>query len=185
MRIISGIHKGRQLTAPKTLPVRPTTDYAKSGLFNMLASRYNFKKLKVVDLFAGTGSITYEFLSRGCEHLVAVDNHPACIKFINSTLELLQAPKSIMAIQSDALTWLKKTDRTFDIIFADAPFDQTPAESLAEIVFERNLLNKNGVLIIEHGSANNLSPLKNYIETRKYSQVSFSFFKNEADTDIT
>jgi 16S rRNA (guanine966-N2)-methyltransferase len=88
----------------------------------MLASRYNFKKLKVVDLFAGTGSITYEFLSRGCEHLVAVDNHPACIKFINSTLELLQAPKSIMAIQSDALTWLKKTDRTFDIIFADAPF---------------------------------------------------------------
>ncbi len=184
MRIISGKFKGRQIKAPASLPVRPTTDYAKSGLFNILASRYNIKILEVADLFAGTGSITYELLSRGCEKIVAVDHHPSCIKFIRNTLDLLEANRNITAVQADALQWLKNTPLNFDLIFADAPFDQTPAEQLVEIVFQRNLLKKNGVLIIEHASSLALNGLPYFRECRKYSQVSFSFFRAETASDV-
>lgn len=185
MRIISGIHRSRQITAPKNLPVRPTTDFAKSGLFNILASRYNFKRLEVADLFSGTGSLTYEFLSRGCEKVIAVDKNPGCIRFIQQTLVLLKAGSGIQAIQSDALNWLARTSGTYDIIIADAPFAETPAESLINAVADRKLLKKKGLLIIEHANSNDLSTLPYYEETRKYGNVAFSFFRieNDAKTD--
>ncbi|MBL7922853.1 MAG: RsmD family RNA methyltransferase [Bacteroidia bacterium] len=184
MRIISGLHRGRHIQAPKNLPVRPTTDYAKSGLFNILAHRYAFKKLRVADLFAGTGSITYEFLSRGCENITAVDKHPGCVRFIRDTLHLLGAGTGVQAIQADALTWLKRHPGTFDIILADAPFAETPANELTDIVLGRDLLAKNGVLIIEHARHSDLSSLPGFSEMRQYSNVCFSFFKKEVPADV-
>lgn len=175
MRIISGIYGGRQLQAPKSLPVRPTTDYAKSGLFSILQHRYNFKKLEVADLFAGTGSLTYEFLSRGCPSVVAVDKHPGCIKFIRETFEKFGMTGG-SAITADALKFLKNRISPFDIIIADAPFADTPAEALSAAVTEGRLLKKNGVLIIEHQTKNSLSEVPGFLETRKYGNVSFSFF---------
>lgn len=177
MRIISGTHRGKQINIPKDLPVRPTTDYAKSGLFNILAHRFNLKNLSVVDLYAGTGSLSYEFISRGCTNVIAVDKDPACIRFIKQSFELLDQTKKSKAIQSDAIKWLSNQPGKFDIIIADAPFEETPAEELSNIVINGRLLNKNGVLIIEHASKNKLDAIEGYVDTRKYGNVSFSFFQ--------
>ena len=177
MRIISGTHRGKQLNVPKDLVVRPTTDYAKSGLFNILSHRFNLKKLAVVDLYAGTGSLSYEFISRGCSNVIAIDKDPACIRFIKQSFEQLDPSRSAKAIQSDALKWLRNQTGKFDIILADAPFEETPAEELCSIVSSGDLLNKGGVLIIEHASKNSLVAIDGYIDTRKYGNVSFSFFQ--------
>lgn len=183
MRIISGTHRGKQLNIPKDLPVRPTTDYAKSGLFNILAHRFNLKNLTVVDLYAGTGSLSYEFISRGCTNVIAVDKDPSCIRFIKQSFELLDPSRKSKAIQSDAIKWLSNQPGKFDIIIADAPFEETPAEELSSIVINGGLLNKNGVLIIEHASKNKLEAIEGYVETRKYGNVSFSFFQPVTSTE--
>ena len=180
MRIISGTHRGKQLNIPKDLPVRPTTDYAKSGLFNILAHRFNLKNLSIVDLYAGTGSLSYEFISRGCTNVIAIDKDPACIRFIKQSFELLDPTRKAKAVQSDALKWLRNQPGKFDIIIADAPFTETPAEELCEIIIEGDMLNKNGLLIIEHASKNDLYLIPGHLETRKYGNVSFSFFDNSA-----
>lgn len=176
MRIISGIYGGRQLHPPKNLPVRPTTDFAKTGLFNVLSHRYNFKKLKVLDLYAGTGALTYEFASRGSTEVTAVDKHPGCIRYIRETLRLLQVAPGIQAINADALRFLKNCNQQYDIIIADAPYAETPAAALTELVFGLTLLRPGGLLIIEHESRQPLNEVPYLLETRKYGNVSFSFF---------
>lgn len=157
--------------------MRPTTDFAKSGLFNILSNRYNFRNCTVLDLYAGTGALTYEFASRGCSKVTAVDKHPGCIRFIKETLQLLQAVPGIQAVNADALRFLKNSRGPYDIIIADAPFAETPAAELVEIVFNQSLLTPKGVLIIEHETTQPLTGLPHLQETRKYGTVSFSFFK--------
>lgn len=176
MRIISGTYGGRLLHPPKDLPVRPTTDYAKTGLFNILAHRYNFHTLTVLDLYAGTGALTYEFISRGVTTIQAVDKHPGCIRYIRETLRLFEAPATCQAIQSDALRYLATCKHPFDIIIADAPYAETPAAALCQLVFENQLLRPKGLLIIEHESRSPLTGMEGLQETRKYGNVSFSFF---------
>lgn len=178
MRIISGIYGGRQLHPPKNLPVRPTTDFAKTGLFNILQHRYNFHRLHVLDLYAGTGALTYEFISRGVDTITAVDKHPGCIRYIRETLQLLQAPATCQAVNSDALRYLTSCRNPFDIIIADAPYAETPAKELCRLVFENHLVRPGGLLIIEHESRSPLVGLEHLQETRKYGNVSFSFFGN-------
>ncbi|HET7360473.1 MAG TPA: RsmD family RNA methyltransferase [Salinimicrobium sp.] len=177
MRIVSGIHKGRRITAPKKLPVRPTTDFAKEGLFNILHHRYRLSNLEVLDLFSGTGNIAYEFGSRGAKSITAVDAHAACIKFISKTSEELDLP--IMPVKTDAFKFLDATAATFDIIFADPPynFDQEMLQKLANLVFERNLLKEDGALIIEHHKKLDLSETDHFSEARKYGNSMFSFFR--------
>lgn len=176
MRIISGKFRGKKITAPVGLPVRPTTDFAKTGLFNILAARYNLSQLKVADLFSGTGSLTYEFLSRGCQKVTAVDRDMGCIRFTRRMLEEMKAPASVTAIRSDALDWLKSTVETFDLIVADPPFGRTPADDITGLVLSRNLLRPGGLLVLEHATGNDLSSLAGYRESRKYGAVTFSFF---------
>lgn len=181
MRIVSGIHKGKKLFAPKKLPVRPTTDFAKEALFNILNNRYHFSGLTVMDLFSGTGNIAYEFASRGAASIVAVDAHLDCIKFINKTTEELDLP--ITTVKSDVFKYLSSTPVTSDIIFADPPynFEMDSLQQLAATVFERNLLNEDGVLIIEHSKKLDLSSIEHYSESRKYGNSMFSFFDLEED----
>ena len=148
MRIVSGIHKGKRLTAPKKLPVRPTTDFAKEALFNILNNHYHFSNLQVLDLFSGTGNISYEFGSRGAESITAVDAHLDCVRYINKTSEELDLP--ITTVKSDVLKYLNSTNLTADIIFADPPYDfeKEALEKMVELTYERNLLKEDGVLII-------------------------------------
>ena len=176
MRIVSGIHKGKRLTAPKKLPVRPTTDFAKEALFNILNNHYHFSELQVLDLFSGTGNISYEFGSRGAEAITAVDAHLDCVRFINKTSEDLNLP--ISTVKSDVLKFLSGTTNAVDIIFADPPYDfeAETLQKMVDLTFERNLLKVDGVLIIEHSKKIDLSSLEHFSESRKYGNSVFSFF---------
>ncbi|WP_040254589.1 RsmD family RNA methyltransferase [Psychroserpens mesophilus] len=182
MRIISGQFKGRRITAPKKLPVRPTTDMAKESLFNILNNQYYFDDISVLDLFAGTGNISYEFASRGTEHITAVDEHYGCIKFINDTAE--DFDMSIMTIKSDVFKYLEKAQQKFTIIFADPPYD-FPVEEFAKIpqlVFQNELLEDEGLLIVEHSKHTDLSHLEQYSHSKSYGGNMFSFFAVTSET---
>lgn len=177
MRIISGKNKGKQLIAPAKLPVRPTTDFAKEALFNILNNYYYFDELSVLDLFAGTGNISYEFASRGCLSLIAVDSHSGCVQFISKTARELDYP--ITVLKADVYEYLKRTVQRFDVIFADPPYE-LPIEKfteIAELVFERDFLNENGTLIIEHSSRTDLSNLPRFVTSKKYGGCVFSMFE--------
>lgn len=177
MRIISGKHKGRNLLAPKKLPVRPTKDMAKEGLFNILHNTYYFPDLKVLDLFAGTGNISYEFSSRGVGSILAIDAHAGCIQFIDKTVALLDM--DIRTLKSDVFTFLQQNTAQFDIIFADPFYDMdlVDFEKLPQLVFEKDLLLEDGVLIIEHSNKTGLEHLPHFNNSRKYGGSVFSFFK--------
>lgn len=182
MRIISGLYKGRRITAPKKLPVRPTTDMAKEALFNILNNLYYFDEISVLDLFAGTGNISYEFASRGAEQITCVDKDYGCTKFINETAEGFEMP--IQTIKSDVFKFLEKSKQPYTIIFADPPYN-FPVEEFAKIpnlAFKNNLLEKDGLLILEHSKHTNLSHLPNYSYSKSYGGNMFSFFElPEAD----
>ncbi|MDX1428070.1 MAG: RsmD family RNA methyltransferase, partial [Salegentibacter mishustinae] len=167
MRIISGTNKGKRLVAPKKLPVRPTTDMAKEALFNILNNNFQFSQLSILDLFSGTGNIAYEFASRGSKEITAVDANYDCVKFIKKTAQELDF--NISTIKSDVFKFLEKAYVKADIIFADPPYDFEENEFLKipQIVFEKNLLNQNGQLIIEHSKHTNLSNFPNFIEARR------------------
>jgi 16S rRNA (guanine966-N2)-methyltransferase len=175
IRIISGTHKSRVIHAPKNLPVRPTTDFAKESLFNILNNHFEFENVKVLDLFAGTGNITYEFLSRGCSDIISVDESYPCCTFIKKTIEAIKLPKA-RVIKADAFSFLKNNLETYDIIFTDPPYDLDKIPLLAPLVFEKKLLRENGWLIIEHGPSTDLSTQEHFKEKRKYGNVNFSIF---------
>ncbi len=179
MRIISGKYKGKRLTAPKKLPVRPTTDMAKEGLFNILNNIYNFSSISVIDLFAGTGNISYEFASRGTKDITAVDLHYACLGYIKNIANELEFP--IQTIKSDVYSYLDKALHKADIIFADPPYDFTEEQFLkiAELVFAKELLAPNGVLIIEHSKYTSLEKSEHFSSSRKYGGSVFSFFEQQ------
>jgi 16S rRNA (guanine(966)-N(2))-methyltransferase RsmD len=177
MRIISGKNKGQRLTAPKKLPVRPTTDMAKEALFNILNNQYYFNEVSVLDLFAGTGNISYEFASRGSENITAVDADFGCIKYITATSSALDFP--ITAIKKDVFQYLESNPVRAHIIFADPPYDlsQEAFSLIPKLVFEKELLLENGVLIIEHSKQTVLSALEHFTDQRRYGGSVFSFFE--------
>lgn len=177
MRIISGSNKGKKLIAPKKLPVRPTTDMAKEALFNILNNTYHFQGLKVLDLFSGTGNISYEFASRGAGPITAIDGNFECVKFIKRTAKELDF--DIQVIKSDVFKYLEKAAIKADIIFADPPYDFETEKFLeiAELVFKNELLNEEGQLIIEHSKHTDLSSAPNFVEARRYGGSVFSFFE--------
>ena len=177
MRIISGKYKGRRISAPKKLPIRPTTDMAKESLFNILNNLYYFDEISVLDLFAGSGSISYEFYSRGTEQITAVDSNFDCVKFIHSTSEQLAMP--IRTIKTDVYAFLKTNKSQFTVIFADPPygFEHEKFESIANLVFKHKALEEQGVLVIEHSKHTDLSEVKNFSYSKNYGGSVFSFFE--------
>ncbi len=177
MRIISGLYKSRRITAPKNLPVRPTTDMAKESLFNILNNLYFFDDVSVLDLFAGTGNISYEFASRGTTNIVCVDQDFGCIKFINQTSEHFNM--SIQTIKSDVFKFLEKSTLQTNIIFADPPYAFTDDQfaKIPELIFKNNLLLENGLLIVEHSKHTILSKLNHFSYSKSYGGNMFSFFE--------
>lgn len=177
MRIISGKHKGRRFNAPKKLPARPTTDMAKEALFNILNNNYYFDEITVLDLFAGIGSISLEFASRGTEHIISIDNHAGCIRFINDMA--LKLDVNITTVKNDVFNYLEKAQVKADIIFADPPYDFSKERfaKIPQLVFQNNILNDNGLLIIEHSSYTDLSDLQFLAYEKKYGSSIFSFFE--------
>ena len=177
MRIISGIYKSRKIIAPKNLPVRPTTDMAKESLFNIINNLYYFDDVSVLDLFAGTGNISYEFASRGTEQITAVDQDFGCIKFINQTAETFEMP--IETVKSDVFKFLEKSSMQANIIFADPPYNFSDEQfaKIPELVFQNNFLLEGGLLIVEHSKHTNLSKLSHFSYSKSYGGNMFSFFE--------
>lgn len=182
MRIVSGTHKSKRIYAPKNLPVRPTTDMAKESLFNILNNDYYFDEIRILDLFSGTGNISYEFASRGTQQILSVDQNLNCIRFIQKTAEELGF-KAITTLKADVFEFVTKHKQEYDVIFADAPYDIEGLESVIENIFKHDLLANNGVLIVEHPKEQDFSELPNYINKRRYGNVNFSFFERNDEVE--
>jgi 16S rRNA (guanine966-N2)-methyltransferase len=179
MRIISGKYKGRRISPPKNLPVRPTTDMSKEALFNVLNNHFNFTELRVLDLFAGTGNISFEFGSRGSISISAVDQDFGCVKFIKQTADEFDFP--IAATKSDVFSFIERSKSSYDVIFADPPYalDQKTFDKLVLAIFEKNLLNEDGMMVIEHSKYTQLDHLINFSFKKSYGGSIFSFFEFE------
>ena len=176
MRIVSGTHKGRRITPDKSFKARPTTDFAKENLFNVLNNIVDFENLSVLDLFGGTGGISYEFASRGAEKVICVELNHRHFSFIQKTVNELQFDQ-ILPIKSDVFKFLKACHQKFDMIFADPPYDLKKIESIPDLIFEKEILQEDGLLIVEHSSKNDFSKHPFFSEKRTYGSVNFSFFK--------
>jgi 16S rRNA (guanine966-N2)-methyltransferase len=178
VRIISGSHKGRIIHPPKNIDLRPTTDFAKESLFNILNNRIYFEDCSVLDLFCGTGNISFEFASRGAKNITAVDLNFNCVGFIKSEASKLEF-KQLYALKSDVFKFLKSCSNKYDLIFADPPYDLANIEEIHSLVMEKELLNKGGSLIIEHGKQTDLGTKPYFKEKRNYGAVNFSIFTLE------
>jgi len=176
MRIIGGRLKGIRFNAPESLPVRPTTDMAKEALFNILYNTYDFDSCNVLDLFCGTGNISFEFASRGIKQVTAVDKHSGCVYWVKSVIEKHKLDE-IDVQKADVFKFMAGHDQSYQIIFADPPYDLPTIPRIPELVMERNLLTDNGMLIVEHPSLLKLNNQPGYTETRRYGNSSFSFFE--------
>ena len=177
MRIISGKYGGRIIKPPRNFRSRPTTDLAKEGLFNILANHFHFDNLEVLDLFAGTGSVGFEFASRGAEKIDMIEKNYQHFKFIRKAMEILQA-KNIQVIKADFFKAIQKIDQVYDIIFADPPYDLNEFEKVPELILSKPILKPNGWFILEHSSHHRFQSLPGFFDVRNYGSVNFSFFKN-------
>ena len=184
MRIISGKYKGRRISPPRNLPVRPTTDMSKEALFNILNNHFDFDGLKVLDLFSGTGNISYEFASRGSGNITSVDGDFGCVKFIKQTAA--EYDFSIAAIKSDVFAFIDKCLVDYDIIFADPPYglDQVTFEKLVTMLLQKPLLRADGMLIVEHSKHTKLQHLDHFSFQKNYGGSTFSFFELAKSIDI-
>jgi 16S rRNA (guanine(966)-N(2))-methyltransferase RsmD len=176
MRIVSGKYRGRRLQPPVSLPVRPTTDFAKVGLFNVLDNMVDFETVRVLDLFTGTGSIAFEFLSRGVESVMAVDANIKCVDFIKKTAVAFGAD-NIQAVRTNCFVFLKHMKGSFGIIFADPPYDLENMGEMPDLVMGSGLLEPRGLFILEHGSSWNFEGHPLFEQKRQYGSVNFSFFR--------
>ncbi len=177
MRIISGTYKGRVLAVPKNIKARPTTDKAKEGLFNILSNVIDFEETRPLDVFAGTGSITFELASRGCPHVDTVENNRRMASFIKSNIDKLGVADIVKLHYSDAFQYLKKCPYKYDLIFADPPYDMPGIKDLPEIIFDNGLLNEDALFILEHSKEYNFSNHQHFRDFRNYGHVCFTIFK--------
>ncbi len=178
MRIITGIYKGRRFDIPRTFKARPTTDFAKENLFNVLAGYMDFDDAHALDLFAGTGSISLEFLSRGCAQVVSVEADRDHYAFIKKCVEKLGSDKSVV-IRGDVFRFVKSCRQQFDIIFADPPYALEKLPEIPDLIFSLGLLAEGGLFVFEHGKQNDFSRHPHFVEHRSYGSVNFSIFRAE------
>ncbi|MFI3303976.1 MAG: RsmD family RNA methyltransferase [Rikenellaceae bacterium] len=176
MRIVSGKYKGRLITPPKNLRARPTTDFAKENLFNVLNFIVDFEDCDVLDLFSGTGSISYEFASRGARSVTSVEINSVHHSFIRRTAADLKF-ENFYAVKANVFLYLKSCTKQFDIIFSDAPYDLDGSEDVVRLVFEKNLLSEGGLFIFEHSTSLEFSEHPYFWQSRSYGSVQFSFFR--------
>jgi 16S rRNA (guanine966-N2)-methyltransferase len=177
MRIISGKYKGKSIVAPKGIKARPTTDFAKESLFNILTNKIELNGIHVLDLFCGTGNISFEFASRGAASVTSVDQSLATYQFVNTFAKSLNLP--VKGVKNDVFKYLKQTNEKFDVIFCDPPYEMPGVDTLPTLIFEKCMLHPNGLLIVEHSKEIDFTNHPHFSEQREYGRVNFSFFQGE------
>lgn len=178
MRIISGKFKGRRFTPPADhWPTRPTTDFAKEGLFNILNNILDFEASKVLDLFGGTGSHSYEFVSRGCENVTYVDKFPDAVRFVRKTSQTLGIEPSLRIYQMDVFRYIQHCTEQYDYIFAGPPYGLPTIDTIPDLIFEKNLLLPDGIFVMEHNPNHDFLNHPYLADVRNYGKTIFSFFK--------
>ncbi|HTO38782.1 MAG TPA: RsmD family RNA methyltransferase [Brumimicrobium sp.] len=180
MRIISGKLKRHQFFPPKGFPSRPTTDFSKEGLFNILENDLVMTDLEILDLFAGTGNISFEFASREAGKITAVDKNFKCVTFIRKFAMENQLDNDIITLKADVLKFLDNQMKSYDLIFADPPFDEVIHKEVVDKVLAGNILNEDGLFIIEHGRNNSFEEHPKFFKSRNYGGVIFSFFRHNS-----
>ena len=183
MRIITGRYKGRHFDIPRTFKARPTTDFAKENIFNVLVGYLDFEDVTALDLFAGTGSITLELLSRGCSQVVSVEKDRDHHRFIQQCTNSLISPDenetapSSLVIRGDVFRFIKSCHQQFGFIFADPPYALKELPTIPDLIFDHNLLAEGGVFVFEHGKDNDFSQHPHFVEHRSYGSVNFTIFR--------
>lgn len=179
MRIISGTHGGRRIDPPSKMPhTRPTTDIAREGLFNIIQNNLDIEELVTLDLFGGTGCISYELASRGCSNCTIVEKDTAMYEFIKKTSVALKL-ENFKVLKSDVFKYLERCNEQFDFIFAGPPYALTTIDDLPKIIFEKKLLNPGGWFVLEHTPRNNYKQTAHYSTERNYGTTIFSIFRQE------
>ncbi len=177
MRIINGKFKGRRFLPPTNITARPTTDFAKEGLFNVLSNNYlDFEGKEVLDLFAGTGSISLEFVSRGCLSVTSVEMSEKQLNFIYKIVNALNI-RNMRVLRTDVFRFLKSCASKYDVIFADPPYQLAELETLPDLIFQHELLKEDGIFVLEHGSKNEFVSHPHFVEHRVYGNVNFTIFR--------
>ena len=177
MRVISGIYKRRRFDVPRTFKARPTTDFAKENLFNVLNNYIDFEEgVTALDLFAGTGSISIELVSRGCDRVISVEKDPAHHSFICKIMKEVQTDKCL-PIRGDVFKFINSGREQFDFIFADPPYALKELPEIPRLILEGDLLNEGGIFVFEHGKNYDFSDHPRFLEHRSYGSVNFSIFR--------
>ena len=177
MRVISGIYKRRRFDVPRTFKARPTTDFAKENLFNVLMGYIDFEEgVTALDLFAGTGSISIELVSRGCERVVSIEKDRQHHAFICDIMRQVKTEKCI-PVCGDALRYMTRGSEQFDFIFADPPYALKELAQIPDLIFQNNLLKDGGLFVLEHGKDNRFEQHPHFVEHRVYGSVNFSIFR--------
>jgi 16S rRNA (guanine(966)-N(2))-methyltransferase RsmD len=180
MRIISGKFKGRRFNPPADdWPTRPTTDFAKEGLFNILNNNIDFEETKVLDLFGGTGNHSYEFISRGCVDVTYVDKFTGCLNFVRKMAKELKVENEMRIMQMDVFRFIEFSKEKYDYIFAGPPYGMPALDSIPDKIFEHGLLAEEGWFVLEHNPNHNFEKHPNFFDVRTYGKTHFSFFENK------
>ena len=195
MRIITGKYKGRHFDIPRSFKARPTTDFAKENIFNVLTGYLDFEGVTALDLFSGTGSISLELVSRGCSQVVSIELDRDHHRFIQQGLQKLgnqgdrnqgdrsldpnrnQGPVPLIPIRGDVFRYLKSCKQQYDFIFADPPYALKELPTIPDLIFEKNLLKEGGIFVFEHGKDYDFSAHPHFVEHRNYGSVNFSLFR--------
>lgn len=176
MRIISGKYKGRRIAPPTNISARPTTDFAKESLFNLIENRVCLDGMTVLDLFAGTGGISLEFVSRGANRVISVEKAHTQQDFIIRTCKSLGID-NLTLVRGDVFRYIKSCQQQFDFIFADPPYQLAELPALPDLIMQNNLLTDDGWFVLEHSEKNDFSNHPHFVEHRQYGSVNFSFFR--------
>lgn len=182
MRIIAGSLRGRRLNPPENLPVRPTTDMARESLFNILNNYVEYDECRVLDLFAGTGAVSFEFVSRGAKEVMSVDINAQCTDFIKQAA-LTMKVNNLRVLRADVFDLLKRANQRFDIVFADPPYASERLAELPNLVWQRELLTEDGIFILEHPREFSFEEHEHFWQHRAYGKVNFTFFANQLDVE--
>ncbi len=182
MRVISGIYKRRRFDVPSTFKARPTTDFAKENLFNVLSNLIDFEDhVTALDLFAGTGSISIELVSRGCDKVVSIEKDPQHFTFIRQVMNTVKTDRCF-PIKGDVFRYIERCNEQYDLIFADPPYELAGLETIPSLIFEHQLLKDDGLLVLEHGKKNDFADDPHFMERRVYGSVNFSLFRATVET---